>query len=259
MFKLIKNFIFFILLISIASIAFSKEESFQVIRVIDGDTIAVKIKNKDETVRLIGIQAPEIFTDPVQDFGPAAKLEVEKLLKNKKVILEYNPKFKRDKYKRILADVYEADSNLWINGYLVEKGFAFTYIINKNPIPRITDLIALENKAIANNLPFWQNLSYKVIKAQDTENNIGNYKVVEAAVFDILDTKNAIWLQLSAEQSKGFSLRISKDNLENISSIINLKTIKGKNIRAHGYIDKYSPKYGAFIEIISPFMIEILP
>ncbi|MDR2008145.1 MAG: thermonuclease family protein [Alphaproteobacteria bacterium] len=255
MLKLFKTLLFFISIVSIAH----AETSFPVVRVIDGDTIEVKIKDKIESVRLIGIQAPEIFTDPIQDFGLEAKAEVEKLLNNKNVILVWNPKFKRDKYKRILADVYVADSNLWVNGYLVENGFAFTYILNTNPIPRVADLIALENKAINNNLPFWQNRNYKIISYTEAENNIGNYKVIDGNVMSVLDTKNALWLQLSAEQSKGFSLRINKDNLENISAVHNLNNIVGKNVRVRGYIDKYSPKFGSLVEIVSPYSIEIIP
>ncbi|MDR0484353.1 MAG: thermonuclease family protein [Alphaproteobacteria bacterium] len=255
--SLFKNFLFITLLVGIASITYAENlQKFSVLEVIDGDTITIKIKDKIEKVRLLGIQAPEIFTDPPQDFGFAAKAELNKLLNNQKVIIKYDKKFKRDKYKRILADVYVADSNLWINGYLVEKGFAFTYILNKNPIPKIKELIQLENQAISQNLNIWQN--NKVISFTEAEDYIGSYKIVEGIIVDTLTTKNTLWLQLSPKKEKGFSLRIPKNNIDNISEVFNLNTIKGKKVRVRGYIDKYSVKYGAFIEIVSPYMIEIM-
>lgn len=233
-------------------------KNVDVLKIVDGDTIEVQIGKKIERVRLIGIQAPELFTDPPQDFSIESKEMLEKLLDNKKITLKYNPKYKKDKYKRILADVYIVDNNLWVNGYLIEKGFAFSYILNKNPIPYVKNLIELENKAINNNLPFWQNQHYKVISTSEAEDFVGNYKVIDSDVIDIVNTKKTIWLQLSHKRDKGFSLRIDKNNYENIMSQIDLKNLKGKKIRVRGFIDKYSPKYGAFIEVVSPYMIEIL-
>ena len=163
-----RNFIFLLLLICLSTLCNAEEiilkeyTNISVIRVIDGDTIEVQIGKKNERVRLMGIQAPELFTEPPQDFSYESKESLEKLLQAKKVTLKYNPKYKKDKYKRILADIYLEDNNLWVNGYLIEKGLAFTYILNRNPIPFVKDLIELENKAISNNLPFWQNQNYKI-------------------------------------------------------------------------------------------------
>lgn len=262
---IIKNlkYLFLILFLSVLplfgnaeDIVLKEYKDVNVLRVIDGDTIEVQIGKNTERVRLIGIQAPELFTDPPQDFAHESKQELEKLIKNKKIIIKYNPKYKKDKYKRILGDIYI--DYLWINGYLVETGVAFTYILNKNPIPFVKDLIKLEDKAISNNLPFWQNKHYKVINVNAVDNFIGDYKVIDAEVVDIIETKKTVWIQLSYLRDKGFSLRVDKNNYEDISSKLDLRNLKGKKIRVRGFIDKYSPKYGAFIEIQSPYMIELL-
>jgi micrococcal nuclease len=259
-----RNFIFLLLLICLSTLCNAEEiilkeyTNISVIRVIDGDTIEVQIGKKNERVRLMGIQAPELFTEPPQDFSYESKESLEKLLQAKKVTLKYNPKYKKDKYKRILADIYLEDNNLWVNGYLIEKGLAFTYILNRNPIPFVKDLIELENKAISNNLPFWQNQNYKIISADDTEKYVGNYKLVEAEVINIVDTKKTLWIQLSQKTYKGFSLRINKNNFDYVTTNLDLKSLQGKKIRVRGFIDKYSPKYGAFIEVQSPYNIELL-
>jgi len=50
------------------------------VRVIDGDTIVVSIKGRQETVRLIGIDAPE------SQFSPKAKMEAERTKQDLKSI-----------------------------------------------------------------------------------------------------------------------------------------------------------------------------
>ena len=50
------------------------KETAKVLRVVDGDTIKVLINNKEDTVRLIGIDSPEVVDEkkPVQCFGKEA-------------------------------------------------------------------------------------------------------------------------------------------------------------------------------------------
>ncbi len=49
---------------------FASEERAEVIRVVDGDTIVVRISGKDEKVRLIGVDTPESVhpNQPVEHF-----------------------------------------------------------------------------------------------------------------------------------------------------------------------------------------------
>lgn len=66
------------------------DKLFSVVRIIDGDTLVVKIDNKDEVVRLIGIDAPETKDSrkPIQCFGKEATERAKELMENKKVKLE---------------------------------------------------------------------------------------------------------------------------------------------------------------------------
>ncbi len=255
--------IFFLLIFALFSMVVKSEnlvevKNVKVIRIIDGDTIVAEVDNKQERIRFMGIQAPELFTDPPEDFSFESKEEVERLLQNKYITIKYTPKYKRDKYKRILADLYVEDSNLWVNGHLIEKGLAFTYILNRNPIPFVKELLELESKAIADNLTFWQNENYRIIDVDEIEKHMGEYKLVRAEVKDIINTKNSTWIQLTDEKYKGFSLRIDRKHYDSIASSIDLTNLIGKKIIARGFIDKYSPKYGAFIDVVSPYMIETL-
>ncbi len=100
-----------------------------VINVIDGDTFEIKMNNKVQKVRMLGIDTPETV-DPrktVQCFGKEASDKTKELLLNREVTLETDKtQSEYDKYGRILAYVKREDG-LFINKYLIENGYAHEY------------------------------------------------------------------------------------------------------------------------------------
>lgn len=100
-----------------------------VIKVIDGDTVAVSMNGVSEIVRLIGVDTPETV-DPrttVQCFGKEASEMTMQLLSGKRVSLEFDAtQGVRDKYNRLLAYVFREDG-LFVNQYLIENGYAHEY------------------------------------------------------------------------------------------------------------------------------------
>lgn len=101
----------------------------ELIRVVDGDTIEVKIGEKVESVRLIGIDAPEM-NEETKERAIESKQYLENLLKNQKIYLENDEtQDDRDVYNRLLRYVYLRDRTL-INKKMIEAGMAkeFTFI-----------------------------------------------------------------------------------------------------------------------------------
>lgn len=95
--------------------------------VIDGDTLLIKIYGAYETLRLIGIDAPEKEGPYTKEeyYGIEAKRFTEHLVKGKILRLEFDIE-KRDKYGRLLAYVYLPDG-LFLNKYLIEQGMVRVY------------------------------------------------------------------------------------------------------------------------------------
>ena len=78
-------------------------------RVVDGDTIHVRINGDDVTVRMIGIDTPETVKPgfPVQCFGPEASDFAKEALTGQSVTLELDAsQGDRDRYGRLLAYVW---------------------------------------------------------------------------------------------------------------------------------------------------------
>lgn len=127
-----KIFLFGIFFLSGFLIGFSFAQNqncppYKVTKIIDGDTIEVKIKNKIEKVRLLGIDTPEIegpYTKK-ECFGKEASQKTKEILKGKRVYLIGDPQAKnRDKYGRLLRYVF-LENGEFVNALLIKEGYAF--------------------------------------------------------------------------------------------------------------------------------------
>lgn len=101
------------------------EGMYQVVRVIDGDTIEVEHAGQKNKVRLVGVNTPE-SVDPrkgVECFGKAASAALTELLLHQQVTLEPDPtQADRDRYGRLLRFVFldGQDVGMW----LLAEGYA---------------------------------------------------------------------------------------------------------------------------------------
>jgi micrococcal nuclease len=100
-------------------------------RVIDGDTIEVRIGGGSDDVRYIGIDTPETVKPgtPVQCFGPQAHDFNQRLVEGRTVRLVFDRE-RRDVYGRLLAYVWLGDR--MVNAELARRGYARTLTIPPN-------------------------------------------------------------------------------------------------------------------------------
>jgi micrococcal nuclease len=105
-----------------------------VVRVVDGDTIVVRIGGHDENVRLIGIDTPETHkpNTPVECFGPEATARMQQLLPAGTAVRLERDAEARDRYGRLLAYVYRASDNLFVERTMLDEGFAGVLAIAPN-------------------------------------------------------------------------------------------------------------------------------
>ena len=95
-----------------------------VVRVIDGDTIRVRVQGRQYTVRLIGVDTPETVhpTKAVQHFGAEASAYTKAALEAKTVTLEADPTGDTtDRYGRWLRYVHLDGQNF--NARLIREGY----------------------------------------------------------------------------------------------------------------------------------------
>lgn len=134
-----------------------KSPTYQVLRVADGDTIHINYNGKDEKVRFIGLDTPEIKDPrkPIQCFGREASAKMTELVENKKVRLEFDrTQGERDKYGRLLAFVSSED-NKNLAYEMIRQGYGNEYTYNSNPYKYQNEFKEAARKAREENKGLW--------------------------------------------------------------------------------------------------------
>lgn len=131
-------------------INFSNQKNgfYKVVKVIDGDTIVVDIGGKNETVRLIGIDAPEIGggSSKQKCFGKESEELAKKILSGVSVYLETDASQNdRDKYNRLLRYAIMENGNNF-NKQMISSGLAREYTY-KTPYKYQKEFKNAENEA----------------------------------------------------------------------------------------------------------------
>jgi micrococcal nuclease len=119
----------------------------RVTRIVDGDTIHVRIGGRREKIRYIGVDTPETHKPgtPVQCYGRAASAFNARLLAGRRVELRTDAET-RDRYGRLLAYVYRRPDGLFVNAELVRRGFATILTIPPN-VAHAAEFLRLQRAA----------------------------------------------------------------------------------------------------------------
>jgi micrococcal nuclease len=125
-------------------------------RVIDGDTVDIDIGGREERVRLIGIDTPELHTETGAAecmAREAREFSASQLPAGTEVRLERDV-VGRDDYGRLLAYVYRRDDDAMVNELIVAGGYARPLTIAPNDAHR-DRFVAAAHAAEANDLGLW--------------------------------------------------------------------------------------------------------
>ncbi len=139
---------------STASNNLQNQNTYKVIRVVDGDTIELEGKIK---LRYIGIDTPEVVKPdtPVECFGKEASAKNKELVEGKYVTLEKDVS-ETDRYGRLLRYVYI--DGLFVNEYMVKEGYA--HASSYPPDVKYQNVLRqAEREARENNRGFWGSCS----------------------------------------------------------------------------------------------------
>lgn len=129
----------------------------KVVKVIDGDTVDVKLKSgNEERVRIIGIDTPEVYGGE-ECFGPEASSNAKDVFREgTRVTLHSDPtQDLEDAYDRLLRYVTRNKGKKDWGKVQLKGGYATVYLYDGNPFERVEDYRKDEKKAKKDKAGLW--------------------------------------------------------------------------------------------------------
>ena len=132
-FRAVSRFVLPICVLSLVACAEPMQPGTATVKkVVDGDTIELRIGTSNETVRLLGVDTPETVHPhkPIECFGPEASTRTKELLPHGTRVRIERDVEARDHFGRLLLYVYVGEQ--MVNELLLREGFARTLAIEPN-------------------------------------------------------------------------------------------------------------------------------
>ncbi|MDP2629159.1 MAG: thermonuclease family protein [Candidatus Harrisonbacteria bacterium] len=151
-----------VLLVLGAFVGYQKQKTETVelagsIFVFDGDTFQAQIGGKRETVRLLGIDTPEIDSPYGEEecFGQEASEFLRELISGERLKLRADPAAPdRDSYNRLLRYTYREGDDLFINEEILREGYGKTFFLGQDLIYK-EELLSAERQAQQTKSGLW--------------------------------------------------------------------------------------------------------
>ncbi len=127
----------------------------RVVRVIDGDTVDVRVNRREQRVRLIGIDTPEVYGG-VECGGRKASASLKRLLPRgtRVTLLSDTTQDRTDRYGRALRYVHKRGAD--VNKTQVRRGWARVYVYDNNPFRRTASYRKAQRSANSHNRGIWR-------------------------------------------------------------------------------------------------------
>lgn len=235
---------------------FELGESLSVSEVIDGNSLLLE---DGQLVRLAGIQAPRapVGAEPeVAKTWPlslAAATTLAALIGDDKVTLAYSGR-RLDRHGRILAHATNA-AGQWLQAALLRKGLAR---VDSYPDNRtgVSEMLALESQARREQLGLWRHPLYAVRRAEDAEQDVGTFQLIEGRVLKVAIVGGRAYLNFGEDWRSDFTLVIEPAQRRQFEAEgLDPRFFEGRRVRARGWLGY---RNGATITVTHPEQIEVL-
>lgn len=223
--------------------------------VVDGDTVVL---DDGAQVRLVGIQAPKL---PLGRTGfrawplaEEAKDALESLVLGRRVRLMFGGA-RRDRHGRWLAHLYRAGDGLWVQGAMLERGWARVYGFADNRA-MIGAMLERERTARAAGAGIWALDNYRPIGPGEAARRIGRFELVEGRVRAAATVGGRTYLNYGDDWREDFTVVIGREARQLFDEAgLEPESLAGRRIRVRGWLRSYN---GPMIEATHPEQIEVL-
>ncbi len=225
----------------------------QIDKIIDPHTLLLK----DGTIiRLASIDIPSKKNE--NDLEALYYLK-QLLPTNTKILIFQTRQAKSGRVNRMdhqLAHIVTQNDNIWIQGSMLENGFARIYTAPKHD-ELLNEMITAENNAIKNKINIWAETSpHKIISPLETPNNLGDFAVIDGTIQKVASIRNNIYLNFGKDWKTDFTVIIPPLIRKDFArQNIDLLSLANQSVRVRGWLREYN---GALIELEDIAHLQIL-
>lgn len=179
-------------------------KKYQLLNVVDGDTIRIRYNGSEELVRLLLIDTPETNHPTLgeQPYGQDAKQYTKKLLAGQKTVYLEFDKTDRDKYNRLLAYVY-TEKGVSIQEELLKKGLARVAYVYEPNTKHVGWFKSIQRTAQENSIGVWSVKGYVTNRGYNKDVFVGSKtKKVENKKVTTIDSKCVIKGNINSKGKK---------------------------------------------------------
>jgi len=220
-------------------------KSGRIDKLIDPLTILLK---DGSIIRLASIDIPQ---NNNEDLAVEALSYLNKLLPEKTEIIIYQTRdAKSGRVNRMnhqLSHLVTKDKNIWIQGSLLSEGLARYYTAPDHD-ELLQDMQAAEETAIKSKKKLWaEDSQYSLKTAEDLEDQIGEFVVIEDTIQKVANIKNNAFLNFGNDWKTDFTVMLTSDKRRKLSQNgLNPQMLAKQKIRVRGWLREYN---GPLIEL----------
>jgi endonuclease YncB( thermonuclease family) len=215
-----------------------------VTRVLDAETVAL---DDGRELRLIGVLAPRALDADAEPgawpMETSATEALRALVLGKSIELRLLPDERTDRYGRLQAHAFliEGDARRWVQGALLQRGFARAYALAGDRSCS-EDLLAAERPAREGRRGLWAQAAYQV-RSADNPADLMRYRttfqIVEGTILRVGLTSGNIYLNFARNWRRGFSVSLRRDDASRHGAFAdNPRGLEGRSVRVRGWIEQ---------------------
>jgi endonuclease YncB( thermonuclease family) len=224
--------------------------------VIDGDTIRL---DDGRQVRLVGIQAPKLPLGrkgfkkwPLAD---ESKEALERLLTKKVVKIHYGGR-QVDRHGRLLAHLFTASDNIWIQQAMLHQGMARVYSFADNRA-LVAEMLAAERVARDAARGIWALRWYRVRSHAEAGDWIGTFQLVSGQVVTAAVVRGRLYINFGTDWRSDFTISVAPRAYKLFRRVgLDPDNLTGKRVEVRGWLKSYN---GPLIEATHPEQIVLTP
>ena len=235
--------------------ALALDTEARVVEVVDGSTVLL---DDGERVRLAGIEAPRHIAGDAASgmtlLAETARQTLARLVQGRRVGLAVGG-IPRDRYGRLRAHLVRSEDGTWIQGALLAAGLARVHSLVDDRAAA-AEMLVVEHRARAARLGIWSQPRYRVRTADQADDGLHNFQLVEGRVKAAAVVRGRGYLNFGDDWREDFTVSIGpRDRRLFESEGIAIENYEGRLVRVRGWVDSFN---GPMIEATHPEQIEVL-